>query len=100
MTCQSCVKNIEEMIGQRSDVVNIRVVLEEKTGYIDYKIYETTPQELAEAIEDMGFTASLPMSNDATSEAQDPLVISTTNTCSIHVDGMTCSSCVKSITGK
>ncbi|RLU19737.1 hypothetical protein DMN91_008294 [Ooceraea biroi] len=99
MTCQSCVRNIEGMIGERPDVVNIRVVLEEQAGYIEYKTYETTPQELAEAIEDMGFTASLPTSNDATSEVSDLSIVPAISTCSIHVDGMTCSSCVKNITG-
>ncbi|XP_011645120.1 copper-transporting ATPase 1 isoform X1 [Pogonomyrmex barbatus] len=95
MTCQSCVRNIEGMIGERPDVVSIRVVLEEKAGYIEYKTHETTPQELAEAIEDMGFTVNLLTSNDMKNEANIPVV----STCSIHIDGMTCMSCVKNITG-
>ncbi|KAL6433052.1 hypothetical protein ACFW04_006384 [Cataglyphis niger] len=102
MTCQSCVKNIEGMIGKRSDVVSIRVVLEEMAGYIEYKTRETTPQELADAIEDMGFTASLPISDDVTkNEITNTLisVVPASRTCNIHVDGMTCSSCVKNITG-
>lgn len=99
MTCQSCVRNIEGTIGDRSDVVNIRVVLAEKAGYIEYKTRDTTPQELAEAIEDMGFTASLPASDVAKNEAKDTSVMPAVSTCSIHVDGMTCMSCVKSITG-
>lgn len=86
------------MIGARPDVVSIRVVLEEKAGYVEYKTHETTPQELAEAIEDMGFTARPPTS-DSTDEAVNISEISTTSTCNIHVDGMTCSSCVKNITG-
>jgi len=100
MTCQSCVRNIEGMIGGRPDVVSVRVVLEEKAGYIEYKTRETTPRELAEAIEDMGFTASLPSFYNVESEAVNDPAIPTISTCSIHVDGMTCSSCVKSITGK
>ncbi|KAL0126487.1 hypothetical protein PUN28_005089 [Cardiocondyla obscurior] len=94
MTCQNCVRNIEEMLGERPDVVNVRVVLEERAGYIKYKRQETTPQELAEAIEDMGFTATLPTSSKA---ENNPLIPSIT-TCNIHVDGMTCESCVKNIT--
>lgn len=97
MTCQSCVRNIEGMIGDRPDVVNIRVVLSEKAGYIEYKTRQTTPQELVEAIEDMGFTASLPTSDIVKNEAKD--VMPAISTCGIHVDGMTCMSCVKSITG-
>jgi len=103
MTCQSCVRNIEGMIGERSGVINIRVVLEEMAGYIKYRMRETTPRELADAIEDMGFTANLPMSNDATkNETTNTLVslVPATKTCIIHVDGMTCSSCVKNITGE
>ncbi|XP_014467713.1 PREDICTED: copper-transporting ATPase 1 [Dinoponera quadriceps] len=99
MTCQSCVRNIEGMISARPDVVNIRVVLAEKAGYIEYKTRETTPQDLAEAIEDMGFTASLPASDNARNEAKDISALPAIGICSIHVDGMTCSSCVKNITG-
>lgn len=100
MTCQSCVRNIESVIGDRPDVVSIRVILEENAGYIGYKTCDTSPQELADAIEDMGFTASLPTFDDAKNEDKRTSVIcTTTSTCSIHVDGMTCSSCVKSITG-
>jgi len=100
MTCQNCVKNIEGRIGGRPDVVNIKVVLEEKTGYIEYKTYETTAQILAEAIEDMGFTANLPTSENATSELPELPIVPTINICNIHIDGMTCMSCVKNITGR
>lgn len=101
MTCQSCVRNIEGMIGERSDVVSIRVVLEEMAGYIEYRTRETTPQELADAIEDMGFTVSLPISDDVTKNETNNTLISivpASRICNIHVDGMTCSSCVKNIT--
>ncbi|XP_019700324.1 copper-transporting ATPase 1 isoform X3 [Harpegnathos saltator] len=99
MTCQSCVRNIEGMIGERPDVIKIKVVLAEKAGYIEYKTHKTTPQELADAIEDMGFTASLPASEVAKNETKDTSVMPVVSTCNIHVDGMTCMSCVKSITG-
>ncbi|XP_034186993.2 copper-transporting ATPase 1 isoform X1 [Osmia lignaria lignaria] len=92
MRCQSCVKNIEGTIGGRPGIAKIKVVLEEKAAYIEYKTEEITVNQLIEAIEDMGFTASL--GGDENSSLQ-PSVSS----CSIHVDGMTCMSCVKSITG-
>ncbi|XP_020286145.1 copper-transporting ATPase 1 isoform X2 [Pseudomyrmex gracilis] len=99
MTCQSCVRNIEGTIGERSDVVSIKVFLEENAGYIEYRTQKTTPQELAEAIEDMGFTATLPV-DDVTNGAQNTsLAVPAVSTCKIHVDGMTCSSCVNNITG-
>lgn len=97
MTCQSCVKSIEGMIGERPDVISIRVILEEKTGYIEYKTHEVTPQELVEAIEDMGFTANLPMFIDT---KNDTFIVPTISTCTIHIDGMRCLSCVKNITGE
>lgn len=104
MTCQSCVKNIEKTIGERPDVVGIKVSLEEKAGYIKYKTRETTPQALAEAIEDMGFTATLPPTfedvTNGTATQNTSLVVPAVSTCRIHVDGMTCSSCVNNITGK
>lgn len=98
MSCQSCVKNIEGNIGAREDVVSVKVVLEEKAGYIEYKSNQTSANELAQAIEDMGFITSLPsLSNH---NANDDSLKNTISTCSIHIDGMTCGSCVKSITGK
>lgn len=99
MTCQNCVKNIERVIGERPDVVDIRVVLKEEAGYIEYKTHETTPQELAEAIEDMGFTASLPTSSNTENKVNNPLIPAII-TCNIHIEGMTCQSCVKNITGE
>lgn len=99
MTCQSCVTNIERIIGKRPDVVRIRVILEEGAGYVEYKTHETTPEALAEAIEEMGFTAGVSMSDDGEDDLSSS-VLSGSNTCSIYVDGMTCMSCVKNITGE
>jgi len=82
MTCQSCVSNIESTIGSAPGVLSIRVSLEEKVGYIYYNPSITNPQVLCLAIEDMGFDAFLP---------------SDTITCRVHVEGMTCNSCVKNI---
>ncbi|XP_017886715.1 copper-transporting ATPase 1 isoform X2 [Ceratina calcarata] len=96
MSCQSCVKNIEGTIGSRPDVLSIRVVLEEKLSYIEYKADEVTPAELVEAIEDMGFVASRCDQNGSETNS---VLKSTISACSIHVDGMTCGSCVKTITG-
>ncbi|XP_015601105.1 copper-transporting ATPase 1 isoform X2 [Cephus cinctus] len=99
MSCQSCVKNIEGTIGSRPDVVSIRVVLEEKAGYVEYKVADTTADALVEAINDMGFDASLSVYDDDVTNDSATALQSDTSTCSIHIDGMTCMSCVKSITG-
>lgn len=100
MSCQNCVKNIEGTIGARPDVVNIRVVLEEKAGYIDYKNDETSPCKLAEAISDMGFNAFISEERTDNPESNDRDIQPVNSTCSIRIDGMTCSSCVNSITGE
>jgi Cu+-exporting ATPase len=63
-------------------VVCFQVSLEEKVGNVYYNPSITNPQVLCSAIEDMGFDAFLP---------------SDTVTCKIHVEGMTCIACVKSI---
>ncbi|KAK1127732.1 hypothetical protein K0M31_003221 [Melipona bicolor] len=101
MRCQSCVKNIEGTIGSRSDVLSIKVELEEKLGYIEYKADEVTPDELIKAIEDMGFTASLRSTDESSSVERNRdgrSLQSAVSTCTIHIDGMTCMSCVKTIT--
>jgi Cu+-exporting ATPase len=62
----------------------LQVSLKDKAGYIYYNPLATNPQVLRSAIEDMGFDAFLPSSSDSV-------------TCRIHVEGMTCNSCVKNI---
>ncbi|XP_043529750.1 copper-transporting ATPase 1 isoform X2 [Frieseomelitta varia] len=101
MRCQSCVKNIEGTIGSRPDVLSVKVNLQEKLGYIEYKAGEVTPGELIEAIEDMGFTASLRSADESGSverHRDGRSLQSAVSTCTIHIDGMTCMSCVKTIT--
>ena len=91
MTCQSCVKNIERTIGSRSDVFSVSVSLEDKRAVIEYNAQSATEEVLREAIEDMGFDASLiPIDIVQCEVGQDP-------TCIIEVIGMTCQSCVKNI---
>ncbi|KAK6173176.1 hypothetical protein SNE40_016680 [Patella caerulea] len=59
MTCHSCVKTIEGKISEHPGVKSIKVLLAEQEGHITYIQDNTTPRLLCEAIEDMGFTASL-----------------------------------------
>ncbi|XP_024082978.1 copper-transporting ATPase 1 isoform X3 [Cimex lectularius] len=60
MTCHSCVKSIEGTIGKKNGVISIKVSLENKRAYIKYNPLFTSPEELREAIDDMGFDAFLP----------------------------------------
>ncbi|KAK9507900.1 hypothetical protein O3M35_007664 [Rhynocoris fuscipes] len=85
MSCQSCVKNIQNTIGMRNGVISIKVNLEKKLGEIFYNPSLTSPAVLKEAIEDMGFDATLP---------EDEM------TTTIGVQGMTCQSCVRNIEKK
>uniref|UniRef100_A0A7N8YM80 P-type Cu(+) transporter n=1 Tax=Mastacembelus armatus TaxID=205130 RepID=A0A7N8YM80_9TELE len=60
MTCNSCVQSIESMISQRKGVVSTQVSLTDHKGVFEYDPLLTTPEELREAIEDMGFDSFLP----------------------------------------
>ncbi|KAK3575333.1 hypothetical protein QTP86_025519 [Hemibagrus guttatus] len=59
MTCNSCVQSIEEVMLQRSGVHAITVYLKEQRGIITFDPKVTHPAELRDAIEDMGFEASV-----------------------------------------
>lgn len=97
MSCQSCVNNIERTIGAREGVNHIKVLLDEKTGYVDYNPRETSASELVEAINDMGFEASFNEPEMARPHNESNSLDSQSR-CIIHIDGMTCQSCVKNIT--
>ena len=84
MTCNSCVNNIERVIGQRDHVHSIKVSLEQKNATIEFDAQHETPNELCRAICDMGFDAFLKNN--------------TLETVLIAIEGMTCQSCVKTIT--
>ncbi|KAG9333393.1 hypothetical protein JZ751_012705 [Albula glossodonta] len=60
MTCDSCVRTVEEAVSQQPGVSSVRVSLSEGRGYICYNPALTGPEELRTAIEDMGFNATLP----------------------------------------
>uniref|UniRef100_A0A8C7ZT34 P-type Cu(+) transporter n=1 Tax=Oryzias sinensis TaxID=183150 RepID=A0A8C7ZT34_9TELE len=99
MTCNSCVQSIEGMISQRKGVVSAQVSLADHQGIFEYDPLLTSPQELREAVEDMGFDAFLPgkskkrgkgLSHRGSTEG-------THSKCYIQIGGMTCASCVSNI---
>lgn len=59
MTCTSCVVSIEDMISQRTGVHSITVYLKEQKGIITFDPRVTRAAELRDAVEDMGFEASV-----------------------------------------
>uniref|UniRef100_A0A8C7FKF0 P-type Cu(+) transporter n=1 Tax=Oncorhynchus kisutch TaxID=8019 RepID=A0A8C7FKF0_ONCKI len=98
MTCGFCVQSIEEMLSQRKGVRSAKVSLANHRGAFEYDPLLTQPEELREAIEDMGFDAFLPGDDPERGAAQ--CVKGAPNTlakCFIQIGGMTCASCVANI---
>ena len=87
MTCMSCVRNIEGVMSTKNGVLFVKVSLDNKLGYFKYDPKMTSPEVMCEAVNDMGFDASL----------TNPTVGSASETTDIQVKGMTCQSCVKHI---
>ncbi|XP_033114023.1 copper-transporting ATPase 1-like [Anneissia japonica] len=90
MTCQSCVRSIQDNISTFKGVVEIEVSLEKGEAYVKYDPVLTKPETVRLGIEDMGFDAALPKGSTNGNGA----------TVVLDVVGMTCQSCVKSIEGK
>uniref|UniRef100_A0A3P9H299 P-type Cu(+) transporter n=1 Tax=Oryzias latipes TaxID=8090 RepID=A0A3P9H299_ORYLA len=107
MTCNSCVQSIEGMISQRKGVVSAQVSLADHQGIFEYDPLLTSPQELREAVEDMGFDAFLPGKSKKRGkglwdlfdpkEAHRGSTEGTHSKCYIQIGGMTCASCVSNI---
>ena len=93
MTCNSCVSNIEEVVGEKSGVIEIKVSLAEKKASIVYDPTFTDPETLRSHIDDMGFEASLPQAQTTKKPSSSSAEVV------ISVKGMTCNSCVNNIEG-
>ncbi|KAM4621281.1 copper-transporting ATPase 1 [Polymixia lowei] len=123
MTCGSCVQSIEGMISQRKGVRSAQVSLANHKGTFEYDPLLTTPEELREAIEDMGFDSFLPETNSLVPVSDHSPTLSPSpapvkekevdsdperetlrggkgsnhSKCFIQIGGMTCASCVANI---
>ncbi|KAF9152801.1 hypothetical protein BG015_004666 [Linnemannia schmuckeri] len=87
MTCASCVASIEKSLKTAPGLVSIKVALLAERATIEYIEGETTPREIADLIDDIGFEAS-------------PIVEKRKDQVDLQVFGMTCASCVNSIEGE
>ena len=123
MVCQSCVQNIETTIGKSKGVVEIRVSLADNNARITFDPSQTSPANLCNAIEEIGFETKR---NDANTYQPNQLganspvstrplglpeafqvrsctsgsiqeVVGNLKVCYIGIDGMTCHSCVSLI---
>lgn len=59
MTCHSCVKSIEDNISKNPGVKSIKVSLAEQNASIVYYPNRVNPSSLKDAINELGFAASL-----------------------------------------
>uniref|UniRef100_UPI00398EA2D2 copper-transporting ATPase 2-like n=1 Tax=Pristiophorus japonicus TaxID=55135 RepID=UPI00398EA2D2 len=98
MTCQSCVQSIEGQITKRKGIVGIKVSLEHSNAMVKYLPTIISPQQICEAIDDMGFEASLTNQNAPLFEKKVPSPVEAM--VKMKVGGMTCHSCVSTIEGK
>ncbi|XP_063219844.1 copper-transporting ATPase 1 isoform X2 [Bacillus rossius redtenbacheri] len=87
MTCQSCVRSIEETLSNKPGILAIKVDLNNKCASVTYNSKVTNPERIRDDISDMGFCATLPGSSSELPETS----------ISIVVRGMTCKSCVQNI---
>ncbi|XP_030606657.1 copper-transporting ATPase 2 [Archocentrus centrarchus] len=103
MHCQSCVQSIEGQIGALKGVSHIQVSLQDKAAVVVFQPLLITQQELRDKIEDMGFDAALlpedPSGGDLSFWKNEELNVST-ETVTVWIGGMTCSSCVQTIEGR
>lgn len=101
MSCQSCVKTIEQSMSQKHGVVNVKVLLDEKEGVITFSPKQTEAKIIADALEDMGFEASIKRIVKVLTGEQvvDEQKSNEKEEKEVHISvlGMTCQSCVKTI---
>ncbi|KAF4104622.1 hypothetical protein G5714_013953 [Onychostoma macrolepis] len=94
MHCKSCVVNIQDNISKLPGVSSVVVSLENRQASIQHNPKQISAVELRKAIEGLPpgkFKAILPTSSEPS--FLQPLVSVT----EIHIEGMTCGSCVQSI---
>uniref|UniRef100_A0A1I7V539 P-type Cu(+) transporter n=1 Tax=Caenorhabditis tropicalis TaxID=1561998 RepID=A0A1I7V539_9PELO len=100
MTCHSCVKNIQDVIGKKSGIYSIQVNLKEENGTVTFDTTKWTAEKVAEAVDDMGFeckvlnakpTTSCSLSSKMTGDKTKP------RRALVSIDGMTCHACVNNI---
>lgn len=97
MHCKSCMVSIQDSISKLPGVSSVIVSLENTQAVIQHNLKQTSAAELQKAIEDLppgSFKAAVLPASPEPGFLQ-PLV----SVAEIHIEGMTCGSCVQSIEG-
>jgi len=99
MTCASCVNNITNGLGKKDWVADITVNLISNSATVDIKD-KNRADDLVEAIEDIGYEATLDTVVDITEEKKKPITQEPPNVwrATLAIGGMTCASCANAIT--
>ncbi|XP_074651916.1 copper-transporting ATPase 1-like [Tubulanus polymorphus] len=84
MTCQSCVKNINESLSSKPGIKSIAVSLTDSEAVVKFDSSIISPRTICDYMDDIGFIPSL----KDTSSIQ---------CCLLSITGMTCGSCVENI---
>lgn len=101
MTCHSCVNNIQNVIGAKPGIRNIQVNLKDENGKVTYDSSQWTDEQIAEAVDDMGFECRVlrdrpcPITNNSCPVMTKPQ--SKMRRAVVSIDGMTCHACVNNI---
>ncbi|CAG8707013.1 10192_t:CDS:1, partial [Acaulospora morrowiae] len=93
MTCQSCVKSVTKAVSLLPGISNINVSLENEEATVAYDASSISKARIIEAIENAGFNTTSPQR-----ENSDAKLSSGNLTITLPIKGMTCMSCVNSIT--
>lgn len=64
MTCQSCVRTIEEVLGKRDGVQEVHVSLEDGLARVQIDQAKISQEEVRDAVDNMGFEASLELEDN------------------------------------
>ncbi|KAI9139705.1 E1-E2 ATPase-domain-containing protein [Paraphysoderma sedebokerense] len=97
MTCQSCVRSITNALKDKSGIHNVNVSLQDECAVVEFTDSAISSEDISEAIMDCGFDVSNVTVNGKPVLPQGSS-IKKLNIYMADVKGMTCQSCVRSIT--
>jgi Cu+-exporting ATPase len=99
MTCQSCVRNIQNNMASTPGLSSIVVSLPDKQATVRFNPALVTAEQIRKGIDDMGFDAYLSDEDEFAKIATrgGERATSSSRQCTISIQGMTCNSCVRNI---